>query len=111
VIARTFIELSAFKIRVDVLGGPLLLKTIQDELLKGLDLGDLVKGSGGIRKLRVARAGSGKSGGYRVFYLDLPQHGITYLMALLDKRDSENISDHEKAILRAFAKAIKGEPK
>jgi hypothetical protein len=34
---------------------------------------------------------------------------ITYLMALLDKRDSENISDGEKKILRTLAKAIKGE--
>jgi hypothetical protein len=109
VLIRLFIELTAFKNKVDSLGGPTLLKAIQDELLKGLEKGDFVKGAGGIRKLRVARAGGGKSGGYRVFYLDLPQAGITYLMALLDKRESENISDHEKAILRAFAKAIKGE--
>ncbi len=108
-LARTFVELTAFKNKVDSLGGPPLLKAIQDELLKGLDKGDLIKGAGGIRKLRVARSGSGKSGGYRVFYLDLPEKNITYLMALLDKRESENISDQEKVILRAFAKAIKGE--
>ena len=106
---RTFVELTAFKKKVDALGGPPLLKAIQDELLRNIDGGDLVKGAGGIRKLRIAKAHSGKSGGYRVFYLDLPDQGITYLMALLDKRESENISDHEKAILRAFAKAIKGE--
>jgi hypothetical protein len=109
VLTRTFVELSVFRSKVDALGGPPLLKAIQEELLKGLEKGDLIKGAGGIRKLRVARAGGGKSGGYRVFYLDLPRMGTTYLMALLDKRESENISDHEKAILRAFAKAIKGE--
>jgi hypothetical protein len=101
--------MTAFKNKVDSLRGPTLLKAIQDELLKGLGKGDVINGAGGIRKLRVARAGGGKSGGYRVFYLDLPQSGITYLMALLDKRESENISDQEKAILRAFAKAIKGD--
>lgn len=106
---RLFVELTAFKNKVDALGGQALLKAIQDELMRGLELGDLIKGAGGIRKLRIAKQHSGKSGGYRVFYLDLPQKGVTYLMALLDKRDSENISDHEKAILRAFAKAIKGE--
>jgi hypothetical protein len=109
VLIRTFVELTVFKKKVDSLGGPPLLKAIQDELLKDLEKGDLIKGAGGIRKLRVARADSGKSGGYRIFYLDLPRQGLTYLMALLDKRESENISDHEKAILRAFAKAIKGE--
>lgn len=108
-LVRTFVELTAFKNKVDSLGGPPLLKDIQDELLKGLEKGDLIKGAGGIRKLRVGRGHSGKSGGFRVFYLDLPQKGTTYLMAILDKRESENISDHEKAILRAFAKAIKGD--
>lgn len=106
---RIFVELTAFKNKVDSLGGPSLLKAIQDELLRDIDKGDLIKGAGGIRKLRVARTGGGKSGGYRVFYLDLPKIGTTYLMALLDKRESENITEHEKAILRAFAKAIKGE--
>lgn len=106
---RLFIELTAFKNKVDALGGPKLLRVIQVELLKNIDKGDLVKGAGGVKKLRVAKEASGKSGGYRVFYLDMPHKGTTYLMSILDKRDSENISDHEKAILKAFAKAIKGE--
>ena len=106
---RLFVELSIFKKKVDVWGGQKLLKAIQDELLKNLDQGDIIQGTGGVRKLRIAKEHSGKSGGYRVFYLDLPQKGITYLMTILDKRDSENISDHEKAILKALAKAIKGE--
>ena len=106
---RLFIELSMFKNKVDAWGGQKLLKSIQDELLKGLEKGDVVKGAGGVRKIRIAKEHSGKSGGYRLFYLDLPEKRITYLMTILDKRDSENISDHEKAILKAFAKAIKGE--
>lgn len=106
---RLFVELSIFKKKVDAWGGPKLLKAIQDELLKNLEQGDVIQGTGGVRKLRIAKEHSGKSGGYRVFYLDLPQKEVTYLMTILDKRDSENISDHEKAILKAFAQAIKGE--
>jgi hypothetical protein len=98
-----------FRKKVDSLGGPSLLKSIQDELLRSLDKGNVVQGTGGVRKLRIAREHSGKSGGYRVFYLDLPKREITYLMTILDKRDSENISEHEKAILRAFSKVVKGE--
>lgn len=85
-LSRTFVELTAFKNKVDLLGGQVLLKSIQDELLKDLKKGDLIKGAGGIRKLRVGRADGGKSGGYRVFYLDLPAQGLTYLMTLLDKQ-------------------------
>ena len=105
--SRVFIELSIFKNKVDALGGVDLLRTIQSEILKDPRKGDVVQGAGGIRKIRVARAKSGKSGGYRVFYLDLPEKGQTYLMTILDKRDSENISDEEKTLLRAFAKKIK----
>lgn len=107
-ISRLFIELTAFKNKVDATGGQKLLKTIQEELLKDPTKGDLIKGAGGIRKLRVAKEKSGKSGGYRVFYLDLPKKETIYLMALLDKRQSENISDEEKAALRTLAKAVKG---
>lgn len=105
--SRVFIELSIFKNKVDALGGVDLLKAIQSEILKDPRKGDVVQGAGGIRKIRVARAKSGKSGGYRVFYLDLPEKGQTYLMTILDKRDSENISDEEKSLLKAFAKKIK----
>jgi len=66
-LSRTFIELTSFRKQVDSLGGPELLRAIQAELLRNLDQGDIVKGTGGIRKLRVGRASSGKSGGYRVF--------------------------------------------
>ena len=105
--SRVFIELSIFRIKVDTLGGVELFKGIQSEILKDPTKGDIISGAGGVRKIRVARSKSGKSGGYRVFYLDLPELGQTYLMTLLDKRDSENISDEEKALLRAFAKKIK----
>jgi len=88
VLIRTFVELTAFKNKVDSLGGPPLLKDIQNELLKGMENGDLVKGAGGIRKLRVARQQGGKSSGFRVFYLDIPNKGVTYLMSILDKRES-----------------------
>lgn len=105
--SRIFIELSVFKNKVDALGGLELLRAIQSEILKDPRKGDIVQGAGGIRKIRIARAKSGKSGGYRVFYLDLPEKGQTYLMTILDKRDSENISDEEKSLLKAFAKKIK----
>lgn len=40
----------------------------QQFLLEQPEAGDLIKGSGGVRKVRWARAGSGKSGGVRVCY-------------------------------------------
>jgi len=41
---------------------------LQSYLLQKPDAGDLIKGSGGVRKVRWAPAGSGKSGGIRAIY-------------------------------------------
>ncbi len=106
---RVFVETSLFKNKVDQLGGLDVLRIIQHEILKDPAHGDLIRGAGGIRKIRVAKKGSGKSGGYRVFYLNVPEQETIYLMAILDKREAENISAEEKSQLREFAKKLKGE--
>lgn len=41
---------------------------LQEHLCEHPEAGDLIRGSGGVRKIRWARAGSGKSGGIRVCY-------------------------------------------
>ncbi len=105
---KLFIETNIFKNKIDTLGDSDLLKKIQDEILKDRTKGDIVQGTGGLRKIRVAKKQSGKSGGYRVFYLDVLDKGIIYLMTILDKRDSENISDEEKVIFKEFVKKLKG---
>ena len=66
--------------------------------------GVLIQGTGGIRKLRWARGGGGKSGGVRVIYyfhsLEIP----LYLLTLFGKNERATISMAEKNIL---AKAVK----
>ena len=66
--------------------------------------GVLAQGTGGIRKLRWARSGRGKSGGVRVIYyfhnLEMP----LYLLTLFGKNEKTNISRAERNIL---AKAVK----
>lgn len=64
------------------------LQLLQIELLANPDKGDLMVGTGGARKVRMVRKGSGKSGGYRVMYLDLSHDGVTYLIYLFDKGQS-----------------------
>ena len=104
---RRFVESTVFKNRVDSEKIRSLLKLIQDEILKGPDRGDLVVGTGGVRKLRVAKPGRGKSGSYRVFYLDLPDQGITHLMFFLLKGERENITEDEKKLLHQRVKILK----
>lgn len=105
---RTFIESSSFSKRVDREGAE-TLREIQADLLKNPESGAIIQGTGGLRKLRVADTGRGKGkrGGYRVIYLDLAQVERTYLLALYDKDEKDDISSDEKKVLRAFSERLK----
>jgi mRNA-degrading endonuclease RelE of RelBE toxin-antitoxin system len=56
------------------------------------EAGSVVRGSGGVRKVRWVREGTGKSGGVRVIYLARNEAGEVYLLTLYAKSESENIS-------------------
>lgn len=66
--------------------------------------GVLMQGTGGIRKLRWARQGSGKSGGIRVIYYFHSEMMPLYLLAAFGKNEKANLSAEEKQLL---AKAVK----
>lgn len=54
--------------------------------------GDLIPGSGGMRKIRWTRAGLGKRGGLRVIYFYQDHQGIIWLLTVYSKSARENIS-------------------
>ncbi len=54
--------------------------------------GDVVPGSGGIRKVRWGRAGSGKSGGVRVIYFTRNAEGEIVLLTLYAKAKTDNLT-------------------
>ena len=56
------------------------------------EAGSVIRGSGGVRKVRWAREGTGKSGGVRIVYLTRGEAGEVYLLTLYAKSESENIS-------------------
>lgn len=56
------------------------------------EAGAVIRGSGGVRKVRWAREGTGKSGGVRIIYLARNEAGEVYLLTLYAKSKSESIS-------------------
>ena len=64
----------------------------QQFLLEQPEAGDVVKGSGGVRKVRWARAGSGKSGGVRVCYYTRNAAGQILLLVIYAKSVRASIS-------------------
>jgi hypothetical protein len=64
--------------------------------------GDLVQGSGGVRKVRFAG-----SGGYRVMVAYLGDEGPAYLLSVLSKTARANFTDAEINAMHRVMKAIK----
>lgn len=78
----------------------LLTETERQELINYLAEhpkdGDLMEGTGGVRKLRWGRGGQGKSGGVRVIYYFHDEAMPLYLLTLFAKGDRANLSKAER---------------
>lgn len=70
--------------------------------------GEEVRGSGGVRKLRFAGRGKGKSGGYRVMSAYFGVDAPVYLIALLSKGERGNFSGQEIAAFKMMTAEISG---
>lgn len=79
----------------------------KEELAKNPELGDVIPGTGGVRKTRLKSASKGKRGGFRVFYFYYQVKQRIYLFHILAKNEQENITEDEKKILRGFANHFK----
>lgn len=69
-------------------------------------IGDLLEGTGGIRKLRWRRGGRGKSGGVRVIYYFHDDSMPLYLLTVFAKGDRANLSRAERNALAALVHAL-----
>jgi len=67
------------------------------------DAGDVIPDSGGCRKVRWSRAGTGKRGGVRVVYFTRLSAGEIWLLLIYAKSVRDNIPGH---ILKAVRKEI-----
>ena len=87
------------------------LVALEQAILSNPEAGDLVPGTGGFRKIRIAQraVGRGKRGGARVYYLDLPRAHVTHLLAIYGKRQRADLSAMERRSLAAVAKLLKEE--
>jgi hypothetical protein len=78
----------------------------QSYLLQKPDAGDLVKGSGGVRKVRWASSGKGKSGGLRLMYYWKKSEHEIWMLTLYSKSERASISGH---VLKKIAEVIANE--
>jgi hypothetical protein len=79
---------------------------LQNVLVDDPERGDIIKAGGGIRKLRFALPGRGKSGGVRVIYYWLRNDARIYMLLIYPKSKKDNLTDRETALLREFVKEL-----
>ncbi len=77
---------------------------LQVYLLQHPDSGKIIRGSGGVRKIRWASKGKGKSGGIRVIYYWKDRKEEIWLLTVYAKNEQETIPGH---ILKKIAEEIK----
>ena len=71
------------------------------------EAGDVMQGTGGVRKVRLAGRGKGKSGGYRIVYYfgggDIP----LFLLTVFGKGEKANLTQGERNALRQLTATLK----
>jgi hypothetical protein len=111
---RIIIQLPPFSRYLDVLISQGKLSRLDFEefemsLIKNPQYGDVIPGLSGLRKARLKAANKGKSGGFRVDYLDVPEKSKLYFIVLYAKNVKEDLSQEEKKIIGRLVKQLKEE--
>lgn len=103
-----FIESPVYSEQIDDLLGAEDHRRLQLHLLERPDRGDLIKGTGGLRKIRWAGSGRGKRGGIRVVYY--LWHGDTaFMLFAYPKNKQENLTPAQAKLLKDLIESYTNE--
>ncbi|HIZ72304.1 MAG TPA: type II toxin-antitoxin system RelE/ParE family toxin [Candidatus Gallimonas intestinavium] len=104
---RSFIELPIFKSRWESLDlNEEDLLRLQIELLADPKVGNVMQGTGGVRKMRFAFEHRGKSGGVRVIYVDFEVYEKIYLLTAYTKNEKENLTKKERSEIKQLIEVL-----
>ena len=83
------------------------LRRLEEALLSNPQIGDVIEGTGGARKMRIQLEARGKSGGGRVIYLDVFEKEHLYLLFAYPKNVQEDLSPDQKKAIKKLVDTIK----
>ena len=107
---REFISLEIFNKLWERLGlTDTDLKMLQEYLCIYPDAGNVIKGTGGVRKLRWSLKDKGKRGGVRVLYIDFVIYEKIYLLTVYPKSRKDDISEKEKKAICTLVNDLRDE--
>lgn len=100
-----FRESKAFSKRLADLLSDEDFRLMQVSLLLKPEQGKVIPGGGGLRKMRWALPGRGKSGGARVIYFWFVAESVIYLLMIYAKNEQENLTPEQLKLLRKTLEA------
>jgi len=103
---QTIVELPEFLKRSDKLLNAVERISIVNYLASHPASGDVMQGTGGIRKLRWSAQGKGKSGGVRIIYYFHNESMPIFLLTLFGKGEKTNLSKSERNDLAKFTSLL-----
>jgi hypothetical protein len=101
-----FLETSVFTRSILTLLPDDAYRRLQISLVADPEAGAMIRGGGGIRKLRFALPGTGKSGGTRIIYYWIRDRHQIYMLLAYPKSKKDTLSDKETALLRNLVKEL-----
>lgn len=94
------VETSVFTRLINELMSDDEYRDFQEVLVTRPDMGDLIRGSGGLRKVRWKLEGRGKSGGVRIIYYWVTADDQIRILYAYPKGKQENLTQEQLALLR-----------
>lgn len=105
---RTFIQTKQFTERWDSLKlTDYELRELESLIIDHPELGKIVKGTGGLRKIRLSINNRGKSAGARVCYVDFVDLETVYLVTVYSKKEKSNLTNKEKSEIKSLINQLK----
>ncbi len=104
---REFIELPLFRAKWKDLGlDDKDLRRLQEEILSDPKIGAVIRGTGGIRKMRFSFEHRGKSGSIRIIYIDFEIHEKIFLITAYPKNEKDNLTPSERNELKQLVEIL-----
>lgn len=94
------IETSIFTRRIKELMSDDEYKSLQEALVNRPDMGAIIRGTGGLRKVRWKQEGRGKSGGVRAIYYWMTEDEQLYMLYVYPKSEQEELTPDQKKALK-----------
>ena len=102
---QTLVPIGTFEAKALDLLGENGFNELLAMLAKKPKAGPMIRGTGGLRKIRIASSGQGKRGGARVIYYYYNVHKPILLLLIYAKAKTEDMTDAQKAVYKKLCKA------